>query len=672
MDEMGSPCSLSELDLGGEGHAGFKNGALLADEGDDGDEMTTASLAEVLASRGRFLEELELWALCRECCLTLEYVHDCHDLFQSLCISPDTVAFDPDGNVCFLDLDMEPEAVYVSPESTEYGEHSFKSHLFSLGMTLLFATEYNTGSDDPRAEISDKFTDLLTSLTQDDSQLRPDLDTVIEASEKALGVESSQDICLRIVGLQPQNGKSDSEEKKSEPSSIQQMSDELSAYLQSQTGLVVAKSLKSEVIDSDEKENISEDKKDVNDNKVEAKPKESQQKKQEKKGKSKPKVKEILRDVSFDDEDSIMSDLEDASQSQRARKLKGIMLNDLLNSIDRNLEETELWSLCREAVLTLQRKKKHLPAYIAPDTLMVRESGTISYKAIPDEKPLEVIYMAPELQTKGVLNEKTCLYGLGITLRSCAGGKYTTSLTLPDSEALQILLTSFLHLNQHKRPTLDTALEMCEEYQKVNESRSRDVCQRIYCEALEAASTKSEGLSHEPASKNSWDDSEMEQTTAASTDNTRSLAQAGDTTEAEDNIDDIPYDDDDQDDTDPAAPPAFKTLKFTSESNTAQEQSTSAFKPVAVKAKPSRKLERVPSAFSSHATHFKPIVIQDKGDGDENKHVGLKEKGEKDVVSKLREIKDNLQRHRNNETAAKETKDNVTSLGVIHILSIQR
>ena len=45
-------------------------------------------------------------------------------------------------------------------------------------------------------------------------------------------------------------------------------------------------------------------------------------------------------------------------------------------------------------------------AYVSLDTVMVRESGTISFKAIPEEKPLEVIYMAPELQTKGVLNEK--------------------------------------------------------------------------------------------------------------------------------------------------------------------------------------------------------------------------------------------------------------------------
>ena len=161
----------------------------------------------------------------------------------------------------------------------------------------------------------------------------------------------------------------------------------------------------------------------------------------------------------------------------------------------------------------------------------------------------------------------------------------------------------------------------------------------------------------------------MDQTTLASTDNTRSLAQAGDTTEAEDNIEDIPYDDD-QDDTNPAAEPAFKTLKFTSQANMTHglSQPSSAFKPVAVKAKPARKLERVPSAFSSPATHFKPIVIQDKGDGAEARTVGAKETG---VVSKLREIKDNLQRHRSNEGATKETKNSNAGVDVGSLSSPQ-
>ena len=48
-------------------------------------------------------------------------------------------------------------------------------------------------------------------------------------------------------------------------------------------------------------------------------------------------------------------------------------------------------------------------AYISPDTVMVREIGSVSFKAIPEDKPLEVIYMAPELQQKGILNEKVII-----------------------------------------------------------------------------------------------------------------------------------------------------------------------------------------------------------------------------------------------------------------------
>lgn len=47
-------------------------------------------------------------------------------------------------------------------------------------------------------------------------------------------------------------------------------------------------------------------------------------------------------------------------------------------------------------------------AYLSPDTLVIRESGNVSFKAIPEEKPLEVIFMAPELQKKGELSEKVC------------------------------------------------------------------------------------------------------------------------------------------------------------------------------------------------------------------------------------------------------------------------
>lgn len=75
-------------------------------EGEEGDMADgTVTLSEIVEGREVSLAEEQVWALCRECCLTLEYVHNTEDLFQSLVITPDTVAFDREGNVCFLDLD---------------------------------------------------------------------------------------------------------------------------------------------------------------------------------------------------------------------------------------------------------------------------------------------------------------------------------------------------------------------------------------------------------------------------------------------------------------------------------------------------------------------------------------------------------------------------------------
>lgn len=70
----------------------------------EGDEAV--NLADLLSVRDSCLTEEELWALCRECCLVLEVVNNSPDMFQTLCITPETVAFDHMGNVCFLDLDV--------------------------------------------------------------------------------------------------------------------------------------------------------------------------------------------------------------------------------------------------------------------------------------------------------------------------------------------------------------------------------------------------------------------------------------------------------------------------------------------------------------------------------------------------------------------------------------
>lgn len=69
-------------------------------------------------------------------------------------------------------------------------------------MTLLYATQYNMANINPQAALSDTFSGLLTSMTRHNADDRPDMDAVIAACEAALGQESSQEICLKIIDFQ--------------------------------------------------------------------------------------------------------------------------------------------------------------------------------------------------------------------------------------------------------------------------------------------------------------------------------------------------------------------------------------------------------------------------------------------------------------------------------------
>ena len=102
----------------------------------EGQADETISLSDVLVTRDSCLPEDELWALCRECCLVLEVVNNSPDMFQTLCVTPDTVAFDQVGNVCFLDLDVGKKDVikrfFAGPSMVSLGpKASSCSHLDS-------------------------------------------------------------------------------------------------------------------------------------------------------------------------------------------------------------------------------------------------------------------------------------------------------------------------------------------------------------------------------------------------------------------------------------------------------------------------------------------------------------------------------------------------------------
>ena len=49
---------------------------------------------------------------------------------------------------------------------------------------------------------------------------------------------------------------------------------------------------------------------------------------------------------------------------------QGMLLSDILEALDRYFQEAELWALCRECVISLQRKKKHLRKFVKKKNLL--------------------------------------------------------------------------------------------------------------------------------------------------------------------------------------------------------------------------------------------------------------------------------------------------------------
>ncbi|NP_001334794.1 kinase non-catalytic C-lobe domain-containing protein 1 isoform 3 [Homo sapiens] len=80
------------------------------------EDEENVSLADILSLRDRGLSEQEAWAVCLECSLSMRSVAHAA-IFQSLCITPDTLAFNTSGNVCFMEqLSDDPEGAFVPPE----------------------------------------------------------------------------------------------------------------------------------------------------------------------------------------------------------------------------------------------------------------------------------------------------------------------------------------------------------------------------------------------------------------------------------------------------------------------------------------------------------------------------------------------------------------------------
>ncbi|ELK11790.1 Protein very KIND [Pteropus alecto] len=161
------------------------------------EDEENVSLADILSLRDSGLSEQEAWAVCLECSLSVRSVAR-SAIFQTLCITPDTLAFNTSGNVCFMELlSDDPEGAFVPPEFDVTG-NTFEAHVYSLGATLRAALEYVA---EPEPRLSRDLEALLGQMQAEDPADRPDLESIVALCEEKMQPTSSCRLCRSLAAV---------------------------------------------------------------------------------------------------------------------------------------------------------------------------------------------------------------------------------------------------------------------------------------------------------------------------------------------------------------------------------------------------------------------------------------------------------------------------------------
>ncbi|XP_066535022.1 kinase non-catalytic C-lobe domain-containing protein 1 isoform X2 [Hoplias malabaricus] len=163
------------------------------------EDEENVSLADILCLRDSCLSEQEVWAVCLECVHSLQSIA-MSPLFHTLCITPDTLAFNAHGNVCFMEqLSDDPEGSFVPPEFDKTG-NTFEGHVFSLGSTLSAALDYVI-EPELEVEVGVETRRFLEQMQEENPENRPCLQDILSQAESKLPGASSLALCRKLSAI---------------------------------------------------------------------------------------------------------------------------------------------------------------------------------------------------------------------------------------------------------------------------------------------------------------------------------------------------------------------------------------------------------------------------------------------------------------------------------------
>uniref|UniRef100_A0A4W3JX37 Protein very KIND n=2 Tax=Callorhinchus milii TaxID=7868 RepID=A0A4W3JX37_CALMI len=130
---------------------------------------------------------------------------------------------------------------------------------------------------------------------------------------------------------------------------------------------------------------------------------------------------------------------------------------------DKTLKDHELWSLCYECLISLQLGKDY-PAYLCLESVYIDCSGKVLFVATPSKETFDSFYLAPEFEKQSVVTEKVCVYGVAAILWTAAKFNAPANEKLSLSRSLKKLLLSMAKRNSAERPSVKEALKICNDY----------------------------------------------------------------------------------------------------------------------------------------------------------------------------------------------------------------
>ncbi|KFQ51723.1 Protein very KIND, partial [Nestor notabilis] len=140
-----------------------------------------------------------------------------------------------------------------------------------------------------------------------------------------------------------------------------------------------------------------------------------------------------------------------------------ISLKILLSWYGKPLKDYELWALCHECLCTLQTCGDY-PVVLCLDSVLIDCHGSILFAAPKAEESCDIFYLAPEIEEEYVDTEKVCVYGVAAVLWMAAKSSVPPSHKLALPRKFKKLLLDMARRNPEERPSLADAIKTCSRY----------------------------------------------------------------------------------------------------------------------------------------------------------------------------------------------------------------